>query len=598
METDTDLDGVEVVTRNTYDPVGRLEMTVVTSGEVSDTTLRSYNVRGWQTSIENDHWSAVMRYNNPIHSDSTASFTGNISEWEWSRGENTETKAYSFDYDVLSRIVDSRLFRNGTPTEALSEKNIIYDSNGNILALKRTGEDGSIVNDLVYSYDGNRLASFSDGVLQSQNYTYDADGNMTFDGRTGMSLTWNDLGLVEKVRLNDTDMVHYSYLADGTKVSALDNEGNGLLYLGSLIYKKTGDSIELESAGFAGGRFVARETSPGVSAMVPMFHVTDHLGSVRAVVDGISGEVIETNDYYPFGSRWNTSASLTDQTNRFRYNSKEEQFRFGTPYIDYGARQYDPILGRWFAQDPLSESSYSISSYTFCNNNPIYNIDCNGLFPYKYDWNSGNYVNTDGQTVSWGEVYNYIKSSAASHLSELKSRGANMLNSRIENGSVVQASIGMLGEFVMGLGPEKRSFNSSHAMSESLKQSRMTRVALKIFWNKYSQTGIAPPYYYVTWGLLGWKINGLGKETGVLSEYLYSKEFNAPQFIGSAKYMFDIQGDILKIRVEDTKNTWSLFYHITNDRDGHTRDEFPLFGTTSQIYNFSIPLKEIPNIIK
>ena len=90
---------------------------------------------------------------------------------------------------------------------------------------------------------------------------------MTFDGRTGMSLTWNDLGLVEKVSLNDTVLVNYSYLAAGTKVSALDNEGNGLLYLGSLIYKKTGDSIELESAGFAGGRFVARETSPGVSAM-------------------------------------------------------------------------------------------------------------------------------------------------------------------------------------------------------------------------------------------------------------------------------------------------------------------------------------------
>ena len=41
---------------------------------------------------------------------------------------------------------------------------------------------------------------------------------MIFDGRTGMSLTWNDLGLVEKVSLNDTDLVNYSYLADGTKV--------------------------------------------------------------------------------------------------------------------------------------------------------------------------------------------------------------------------------------------------------------------------------------------------------------------------------------------------------------------------------------------
>ena len=60
---------------------------------------------------------------------------------------------------------------------------------------------------------------------------------MTFDGRTGMSLIWNDLGLVEKVSLNDTDLVNYSYLADGTKVSALGGDGDGILYLGSLIYR-------------------------------------------------------------------------------------------------------------------------------------------------------------------------------------------------------------------------------------------------------------------------------------------------------------------------------------------------------------------------
>lgn len=149
-----------------------------------------------------------------------ASFTGNISEWEWTRGNSTDT--YSLEYDALSRIVDSRLFRNGNPVDALSESGISYDSNGNLLSLTRTGESGSTINDLAYTYDGNRLTSLSDGDVQSQNYAYDADGNMTFDGRTGMSLTWNDLGLVEKVSLNDTDLVNYSYLADG------------LLYLGKV----------------------------------------------------------------------------------------------------------------------------------------------------------------------------------------------------------------------------------------------------------------------------------------------------------------------------------------------------------------------------
>ena len=112
--------------------------------------------------------------------------------------------------------------------------------------------------------------------------------------------------------------------------------------------------------------------------MVPMFHVADHLGSVRAVVDGISGEVVETNDYYPFGGRWDVAADLKGDSNRFRYNSKEDQFRFGTPYIDYGARQYDPGLGRWFARDPLAEKYYSISPYAFCAGNPVKYLDPDG----------------------------------------------------------------------------------------------------------------------------------------------------------------------------------------------------------------------------
>ena len=166
----------------------------------------------------------------------------------------------------------------------------------------------------------------------------------------------------------DTDLVNYSYLADGS------------FTLGSLIYRKTGSNISLESAGFAGGRFVARETSPGVSAMVPMIHVTD-------------------------------------QTNRFRYNSKEEQFRFGTPYIDYGARQYDPVLGRWFAQDPLSEKYYGISPYAFCNNNPINFVDPDGL-----DWYS--YIEKDEDKSQNEYITKYAWTDATSQ-EELEASGVN-----------------------------------------------------------------------------------------------------------------------------------------------------------------------------
>ena len=97
---------------------------------------------------------------------------------------------------------------------------------------------------------------------------------MTFDGRTGMSLDWNDLGLVEKVSLNGEDLVNYAYLADGTKVSALDDDGNGLLYLGSLIYRKQGESIRLESAGFAGGRRLGVRYSINCKQSVNVLFIT------------------------------------------------------------------------------------------------------------------------------------------------------------------------------------------------------------------------------------------------------------------------------------------------------------------------------------
>ena len=51
-------------------------------------------------------------------------------------------------------------------------------------------------------------------------FTHDALGRMTFDGTTGQSMTYNDLDLIENIVRNDTTLVNYSYLSDGTKLSA------------------------------------------------------------------------------------------------------------------------------------------------------------------------------------------------------------------------------------------------------------------------------------------------------------------------------------------------------------------------------------------
>ncbi len=195
---------------------------------------------------------------------------------------------------------------------------------------------------------------------------------MTRDGAHGLDLSYNRLNLIEKVVRSGATLANYSYLSDGTKVSATNGAGDGFFYAGSLVYRKAGDRLTLESAGFDGGRFVV--TNTGVEAR---YFESDHLGSTRVVVNA-GGEVLERNDYYPYGMRWSDPSSLLSD-NRYGYNGKERQDFVDLPYLDYGARQYDPEYRMsWNGQDQLAENYRPVSPYVFCADDPISNMDMDG----------------------------------------------------------------------------------------------------------------------------------------------------------------------------------------------------------------------------
>ena len=63
-----------------------------------------------------------------------------------------------------------------------------------------------------------------------------------------------------------------------------------------------------------------------------------------------------------------------------KFNGKEVQTTGNLGLLDYGARMYDPAIGRWTAQDPLSEKYYSWSQYNYCGANPVIRIDSEGKF--------------------------------------------------------------------------------------------------------------------------------------------------------------------------------------------------------------------------
>ena len=219
---------------------------------------------------------------------------------------------------------------------------------------------------------------YSRGSVASGSYGYDLNGNMTNDSRRALNFGYNVLNLLSEVKTVGGELkAKYDYLADGTKLRVRDNgEVNGFDYLGSLTYRKSSAGLQLESASFGDG-VIRPGASNGGQGEVNYF-LTDHLGSVRVIVDG-TGKVLERNDYYPFGARQVRSDYPQLAANRFKYNGKEEQVTGNLGYLDYGMRMGDLALGRWFTTDPLSENYLSQSPYHFSGNNPVTNVDANGM---------------------------------------------------------------------------------------------------------------------------------------------------------------------------------------------------------------------------
>ena len=108
------------------------------------------------------------------------------------------------------------------------------------------------------------------------------------------------------------------------------------------------------------------------------YYTADHLGNIREVINE-DGAVEQTTNYYPFGTPFAEEAGNTNpDLQTHKYNGKEFDTMHGLNTYDYGARQYNSMLGRWDRMDPLCEKYYSVSPYAYCANNPILCVDEKG----------------------------------------------------------------------------------------------------------------------------------------------------------------------------------------------------------------------------
>ncbi|BFM45284.1 DUF6443 domain-containing protein [Flavobacterium sp. CFS9] len=335
---------------------------------------------------------------------------------------------------------------------------------------------------------GNDNEGFKDGNKTGDDFTYDANGNMITDKNKSITeIQYNQLNLPKKITFGTTQTIEYIYNAMGQKLEKrVDEYGfftttnylTGFQYVyydnGGPAPEDPGDTdppidgedpapndppAEANRSSLAGGQQPGGSQNVASRPILQFFPIAegyyddiykkyvyqykDHLGNVRLSYAKNPAtqvlEIIEENNYYPFGLKHKAYNDYVASNNKYKYNGKELQDELGLNMYDYGARNYDPALGRWMNIDPLAEKFISESPYAYVNNDPLGYADFDGK-DYLIDIVRDKKGNITGINIS-GTIYIQGQGASKKRAGELNSFAKKNLESKTVDGITIGVSM-------------------------------------------------------------------------------------------------------------------------------------------------------------
>jgi len=286
-------------------------------------------------------------------------------------------------------------------TQDGSERQAVRDKDGNTTAYNYSDHDrlheakttnaGNTTNDYLYEYDGagNRTKQNHNGqdttytyddaneLTQAGNttYQYDANGNLAGDS-TGRTLSYNPRDQTTAFALPGQNPLPASYA--GTTQAERTNLGdlqylNNAAGVGLQVNKPAGIGSAATTTYYThdnAGHLVGERTSTAGN----YYYLFDALGSVVAATDK-TGAVAATYRYDPYGADIGTTGTLE---NPWRYASG--YYDQQTKLYHYGARYYDPALGRFNQTDPIQHQADPKQSnkYVYASADPVNLTDLTG----------------------------------------------------------------------------------------------------------------------------------------------------------------------------------------------------------------------------
>jgi len=289
-----------------------------------------------------------------------------------------------------------------TPTYALNH-GFTYDANNNVTFLD---DKVNSAYDLRFTFDGlDRLNNITDSFLGTGDVNYDTMGNITYYklGSQTINYQYNS----NKQLMSTSGSKNYSFIYDD-KGNVTDNGTRGFTYntanqmvnSDGYLYTYDGNNKRVKEQGsnstpsysfygsngklmyrnvngqdhdyyYLGNKLVANKKGNTVTYL----H-SDYLGSPAAESNS-SGTVMSRMYYQPFGEKIGTPKDDVG------YTGHKFDTDLGLNYME--ARYYDPVIGRFYSNDPMSAIAHlskgnvhGFGRYTYANNNPFKYIDPDG----------------------------------------------------------------------------------------------------------------------------------------------------------------------------------------------------------------------------
>jgi RHS repeat-associated protein len=282
---------------------------------------------------------------------------------------------HNYGYDSLDRLTSAA----GAGPNAYSQS-YAYDRIGNITNKSDVG---------TYSYGNYSVKPHAVQSAGPFTFTYDGNGNMTSKTGGGVTTTilpqnWNYDNKATLIQKGSTT-VNLTYDGNGQRVRKAVSGGSNytVLYFGGAYEKEiVGQNTTEIFHVFAGNRRVV-----SVRGGNTQFYHPNHLGSA-SVVSGQDGSRKQQLEYYPFGDyraegspqgTYDFDPAFPNVSHTFTDQEDDAELEF----YNYGARLYDPMLGRFISPDSIVPSPgdpQSLNRYSYCLNNPLIYTDPSGEF--------------------------------------------------------------------------------------------------------------------------------------------------------------------------------------------------------------------------